>query len=944
MVKAWKLVIGQTTRAPSARYVTIVAVCVILFLSIMAKPTIAVEPNDTLATASATGLVGTGQVTITDAIVGDGTFPERDVDIYSLEIAPTIPMPIHLTATVTATGPELDSYLRLFDASGAQLAANDDVAPEDTSAHVTTYLFTAGTYYLGVSTSGNAFYDNATADSGMPGSTGSYELTVTTSPAILSPSPFEPNDHTATATPVGSDSFTISGEFIGDGAHGRRDVDIYALEVGAAARIDVEVAAESIGSTLDPVVRMRTCTAIIPEKTWDDPCGLGSNDDRGDGSRDAKLSVGVTSAATTVYIMVSGSGNRRFDPTRAGSGEVGSVGAYELHAMVTYFSDSGIREPNDSISSSYLIHDGRPQTVSITAAIGDGPYARTRGDRDFYTVQTFAESRIFTATVTPDSGSGLIPVLALYDRAGTLLSYADNHHHSQELELAFPALCTDRGNTYYPEVFHVMVMGAGQRPPNDPFVPWPEEHRFEEHRVGEGTGSQGAYRLTIRTFQEDECGTEPNDTLDTASPSSIVDEGLYVCTNGFLGDSLCPGEPDNDADVWSFEVTTAPALLEVGLCVESRDAVVRLFDSAGQSIPFDSRAGKTSHRLLTEPGTYFAAVTRTYYGFDPFESCSSDPGYAEFDLSIRLTRSTHRFSTDESAGVNRRATDITPWLFSAGIDAEFNVIAAIDPATGEVAAHIDAPERHLGGTGGMAYDGANLFVVGSGRYPKLYQLDGITGEVLNDYVLWQGSGWYSDAVTLGDELYLLDFYDRAIHVIDPVAARFLRSMPVHSATRRPPIGGGLAALAGPNRLYVADAFDTGDIYEVSPQTGAINATLPALTRRPTALAGIGDWLLYAADWLAGTAEIITRTGENVGTLSLPEPSASLASLAFIDFFGDFDEDGDVDLVDYRRFQRCFTGSLNLGELADECIICDRNGDGYVDAFDFVPFPNGSTGP
>ena len=95
----------------------------------------------------------------------------------------------------------------------------------------------------------------------------------------------------------------------------------------------------------------------------------------------------------------------------------------------------------------------------------------------------------------------------------------------------------------------------------------------------------------------------------------------------------------------------------------------------------------------------------------------------------------------------------------------------------------------------------------------------------------------------------------------------------------------IAALAGPNRLYVADAFGTGSIFEVSPRTGAVRATLPAPATRPTALAGVGDDLLFAADWLSNEAEILTRAGESIGVLTLPEPIGSFAGLPFFDPFG-----------------------------------------------------------
>ena len=600
-------------------------------------------------------------------------------------------------------------------------------------------------------------------------------------------------------------------------------------------------------------------------------------------------------------------------------------------------------------STPLLVYDGTPQTVETTGFIGDGPFAITRGDRDFYKIELLAGSGFFTFSVQPDPESDLIPVLAIYDESGNLIAYEDNPDHNPVLEITIPATCNERDNPNEPAVLHALVMGIKQRLPNDPFVPWPGFRRFEEHAVGDGPGSTGGYRLVVRADLGVDCGAEPNDTLKTSLATGIVDEGLYLCSNGVLGDSLC-AEPEMDVDLWSLEVLHVPASLEVGICASRTEVEIRVFDAAGQQIarffpaPGGGRARTTLTLRLSEAGKYYVAVGGYLDDYDPLVPCSSDFAQAEFDLMIRLSQGPHSSASSGSRSGDEPAGDQMPLLFTTRLDAASNAIDAIDPDTGDTIASFDAPESHFGGTGGLAQDGSNLFFVGAGRYPKIYQLDATTGDVLNEYILWQGSGWYCDAVMLGGELFLLDFYNQALHVIDPVAGRYLRSMPVRSMNGVTTIGGGLAALAGPNRLYVADAFNTGSIFEVNPQSGAIGATLPAPATRPTALAGLGDALLYAADWLSNEAEILTRAGESIGTLVLPEPSGSLAGLPFFDVFGDFDLDGDIDLEDYRRFQRCFTGSDDSGELADDCIVCDRNGDGLVEYFDFITFPEASTGP
>ena len=55
-----------------------------------------------------------------------------------------------------------------------------------------------------------------------------------------------------------------------------------------------------------------------------------------------------------------------------------------------------------------------------------------------------------------------------------------------------------------------------------------------------------------------------------------------------------------------------------------------------------------------------------------------------------------------------------------------------------------------------------------------------------------------------------------------------------------------------------------------------------------------------------------------------------------DSFGDFDSDGEVDLKDFARFQRCFTGEDQSG-LDDTCCFFDVEPDLDVDLDDYAEF-------
>ncbi|UKP00603.1 Ig-like domain-containing protein [Nostoc sp. UHCC 0870] len=165
-------------------------------------PMMEAEPNDTIATAQATGLsVDKNQVVIEGAInfnfrnnrLVDQT---EDVDMYSFELAAGDTVRIDTDAE--QLGSTLDSVLRVFDAEGNQLAqSDDDGAPDELFvAGVDSYLEftaeTAGTYYVGVSSFPNGEfsfnnnpYDPLVAGSGTGRSSGTYTLNLSLNQPIV---------------------------------------------------------------------------------------------------------------------------------------------------------------------------------------------------------------------------------------------------------------------------------------------------------------------------------------------------------------------------------------------------------------------------------------------------------------------------------------------------------------------------------------------------------------------------------------------------------------------------------------------------------------------------------------------------------------------------------------------------------------------------------------
>ena len=137
------------------------------------------EPNDSLATATPTGLTSDEAATLGTAVfaafLGDGAAGALDVDLYSFvgETGDTI------TADIDASqaGSSLDPILRLFDSGGSLLAVNDDTHGLDS--FIQYVLPSADDYYVGVSGYNNIAYDPNVPASGVAGSTGDYDLTLT---------------------------------------------------------------------------------------------------------------------------------------------------------------------------------------------------------------------------------------------------------------------------------------------------------------------------------------------------------------------------------------------------------------------------------------------------------------------------------------------------------------------------------------------------------------------------------------------------------------------------------------------------------------------------------------------------------------------------------------------------------------------------------------------
>jgi len=132
------------------------------------------EPNDSLGEATPVTFDTTGTATFTGATLGNGINVNLDVDLYRIDMARGGLITAEITAKRLASPSSLDSYLRLFNANGVEIANNDQTFGQDS--FIDFFVTTGGTYYLGVSGFGNALYDPNVGGSGSSQSTGVYNL------------------------------------------------------------------------------------------------------------------------------------------------------------------------------------------------------------------------------------------------------------------------------------------------------------------------------------------------------------------------------------------------------------------------------------------------------------------------------------------------------------------------------------------------------------------------------------------------------------------------------------------------------------------------------------------------------------------------------------------------------------------------------------------------
>ncbi len=581
------------------------------------------ESNDILGEAIATGIDNTSPQYQVNGIIGDNPAVDSDldVDLFAVDLIAGDRLTIDIDAD--SVGSTLDSTLRVFDDAGNELVWSDsDVAPGETwslDPYIDFLATTDGTYYIGVSSDGNYYYDPTVVGSGTPGvATGDYTLDINLSTMAMETS----NDtlDTATTQTVGYDNPVQIDGFVGDNAAvvPGLDVDLYAVNLTAGDRLTIDIDAETLGSSLDSGLRI-----------FDDAGNelALSDDDAAPGesySFDSYLDF--TALATgTYYIGVSGFWNFDYNPNTAGSGlELGSTGSYSLELIR---SQATLETSNDTLDTATATNLSISNNQFQTAAtIGDNALFLSEPgvDVDVYSFYLNAGDQVTIDVDADEFGGSLDSGLRLFDASGNELDWSDDDAAPGESYSFDPYLdfTADASGMYF-----LGVSGY-------------YNYRYDPNAPGSGVaGSTGDYDLSISL---NAYAYEANDSMTQAIFTGFNSDNPGTGQiSGVIGDS--PNlAPSNDVDFFMLQLDEGDRLtVDVDAFEEGSwlDSGLRLFDANGNEVAFSDDDAAPGESLSYDPYLEFTALTsgNYYLGISGYGNLDYDPFWTDFSTTAGST-------------------------------------------------------------------------------------------------------------------------------------------------------------------------------------------------------------------------------------------------------------------------------------------------------------------
>ena len=553
------------------------------------------DPDNTVAEAIALSFDNETQ------IVREEITTESDVDLYEIEIGEAKGIKLNINAERNDS--DLDSYLRIFDADGKEVAFNDNSEDLDNLTLDSILAFapeTSGKYYIGVSSAGNFDYDAVNGDTNLnfsPNtgfSTGNYELQLEMVDVIQDDDP----DNTiseAIDTNVGeidlNSPVTKSGEI-----DSKFDVDIYKFQLQEGEGVKLDINASELGSNLDSYLRIFDSQG--------NQLKVDDNNDAnftGDFSNDSSLAF-VPDTPGEYYVGVGTSGNFDYDPinnrtnfSKDNLSPFTTTGSYELVInAVTVFGDD---DPDNTISEAIA-------TENNTQIVGE---IETNNDVDLYRFQLERGEGVTFDISAASEDADLDSYLRLFDSLGNQLAFDNDDDNNIAGDSNFDSLlrfAVDTSGEYY------LGVSSDGKTDYDPI----EGYNNFSPTTGTTTGS---YTLAIDRSPLI-ADTDPDNTISEAVKISLAERSI---TTSEAIDSL------TDVDIYQLELDAGNTIsidIDATEIDSELDSVLQIFNADGEKLATnddasapDENSALDSYLEFTAPtaGLYYVGVS-SYGNFD----------------------------------------------------------------------------------------------------------------------------------------------------------------------------------------------------------------------------------------------------------------------------------------------------------------------------------------
>ena len=592
------------------------------------------EPNNIISNAADSNISSTGEQNST---VSGSVDLRSDIDLYKFQLEEGLGITIDLdTVNADDDTSNFDSYLRVFDEDGNELAFNDDFSLESEKFSPDSYIGfisnETGNYYVGVSSVSNSDYNAIDGNN------------IIQSQDNFVPGDYELNFNIVEVIADKDDNNTISEAVIADLQDGgdnkiepKSDVDVFRVETAAGEGIKLKVNAKSIDSQLDSYLRVFDSQGN--ELAFDDNSDNNPRENAADITTDSAIDL-IPPTPGEYFIGVSSAGNFNYDPVNGDTNlnlfpNTGfSTGVYELQVDIVDVVDD--EDPDNTISEAI---DSGVTSKGEREGVVSGEIDPAL-DADLYQIQLAQGDGVYLDLDAKSIDSQLDSYLRIFDSQGNELTFDDDDDANFIGDSNSDSAIAFAPST--PGEYYIGVSDAG----NLEYDPINGRTNFSSN-VTSPFSTTGSYdlKINIASIVGDE---DADNTISEAIDSNISSTGT---TSTVLTDSIASM---SDVDIYSFQLDAGQGItLDLNAATQDSDldSYLRIFDSEGNELAVDDDDDKnvvaentTADSLLNfvadTSGEYYIGVSSqgnsTYDSVNGSTNFSNTLGFSTGDYELAI--------------------------------------------------------------------------------------------------------------------------------------------------------------------------------------------------------------------------------------------------------------------------------------------------------------------